>query len=183
MCTCLYLCPLVLGNAPLCSVIKAGLLQSRCMFVHVCVRHIGWSVGYSCVWFLLHTDYTPAGICLLFKRPSPLFPFLSLLPVSALSPPSQRPLRCRGQRRTPQCSTWPMSPLTAFWRNIPQHWSCSMPLVSKKAKKRKRAGQMIIFIINQLFDLYSVKKWTSKLKAKIMSCLFYPTNNPKLKRD
>lgn len=34
VCTCLYLCPLVLGIASLCSVIKAGLLRSRC--VRVC---------------------------------------------------------------------------------------------------------------------------------------------------
>lgn len=43
--------------------------------------HIGWSVDYSCVWFLLHTDYTPAGKCLLFKWPSPMSPSLSPPPV------------------------------------------------------------------------------------------------------
>lgn len=71
-------------------------------------------------------------VCIL-KCLSPPLPLPSPLPVSALSPPSRRPQRCRGRRQTPRSITWPMSPSTASWRSILQPWSCSTPPVSKKA--------------------------------------------------
>lgn len=65
-------------------------------------------------------------------------PCCSPLPVLVLSPPSRRPLKSPGQRRTLRSSTCPMSPLTASWRNILLPWSCFTPLVSKRAKEHGR---------------------------------------------
>lgn len=56
VCTCLYLCPLTLGIAKLCSIIKAWLLQSTCVCVCTCNACLSESDILGGVWVTSVSD-------------------------------------------------------------------------------------------------------------------------------
>ena len=136
--SCLCLCPLGLGFAALHAVIEVGLLLSTWWHMGG-VRATAVS---DYIYFFPPNELLACSV----KWVLPLFPSLSSLPVSAPSPPSRRLLRCRGRSQTPLSSTWPMTPLTASWRNILLSWSCSTPLVSNVQQPKLKRDLIYSFI-------------------------------------
>lgn len=117
-----------------------------------CVRATLGGVRTTAVSDFCSIQFTRQLHCVHFLNcPSPVLPLLSPIPISALSPPSRRPLRSHGRSLTLQSFTWLMSPSTASWRNILQHWSCSTPPVSNTASWKKSRGWFHDYVNNLFF--------------------------------
>lgn len=178
----LYHCPLNSGAAALAPVIEVGPLSSC---VCVCFDTLGWSVGYSCVWFFsfsllytytyfVHTEYRPSGFNLLCKMGPGPFPYavfpVVLQPSAPAAKDSGGAVVGDGLAGLPP-DRWVLWQLPGGTSCSPGHVLCPLWVIqhvqnkTKGGSKGKKALPISVKVINQLqgnifhFSLFTGSLW------------------------